>query len=301
MEDIDQPFPSRHKYSRFYVQSGYRGFLREARSDRLNKLDALLCRQGPHGFSDPACSDMVIGLTLAGATPVSWRVGSKWRETRARRPGHIGISPIGEVIDFDIAEPHSLLVVAVSRSALMDATADIDADCLDILNKGHHAYFRDHASALYMQHLWRALETQDRFSAIEIDGLLQGLIASLLRRLGDAHTRRNEGGEIPCERLEEFVRANVGEGVSVADLAGLSDMSVVTFNRHFKRRMGVTPYQYVQRLRVQMACEYLMTGGTELPEIAFRLGFADQSHMTNSFQRHVGVSPSRFLRDRTTS
>ncbi|MFQ6550701.1 helix-turn-helix domain-containing protein, partial [Aestuariibius sp. 2305UL40-4] len=96
----------------------------------------------------------------------------------------------------------------------------------------------------------------------------------------------------------EFVRSNIGEGVSVGDLARLCDMPVGTFNRHFKKRMRLSPYQFVQKLRVQMACEFLLADRSALPEIAFRLGYADQNHMSRSFRKYLGTSPSQFRHDR---
>jgi len=47
---------------------------------------------------------------------------------------------------------------------------------------------------------------------------------------------------------------------------------------------------------VLRACQELTAGDAPLAEVALRAGFADQSHFTREFRRHVGVTPAAFRR-----
>lgn len=51
---------------------------------------------------------------------------------------------------------------------------------------------------------------------------------------------------------------------------------------------------YIRQRRVEFACHRLMASGDPLAEIAFEAGFADQSHLTNTFRRLVGMPPGAF-------
>jgi AraC family transcriptional regulator len=62
----------------------------------------------------------------------------------------------------------------------------------------------------------------------------------------------------------------------------------------FKQTTGITPYQYVVRRRIDHAKRLLINGRLPLIEVALRLGFASQSHLTAAFTRLTGVTPGRW-------
>jgi AraC-like DNA-binding protein len=50
-------------------------------------------------------------------------------------------------------------------------------------------------------------------------------------------------------RAEEYIEANRYRGISIEDLAGVSDVSVLSLYRAFKRVRGCSPLQYASRMR----------------------------------------------------
>ena len=67
------------------------------------------------------------------------------------------------------------------------------------------------------------------------------------------------------------------------------------FARQFKAATGLAPHQYVISGRVARGQHLLRTGGElGLAEVAFRSGFANQSHFCLHFKRFVGVTPRQF-------
>ena len=48
------------------------------------------------------------------------------------------------------------------------------------------------------------------------------------------------------------------------------------------------------KLRIQTACDSLQDGSRPLSEVARDLGFYDQSHFTQHFQKHMGLTPFRY-------
>ena len=283
------------RYRQFYESSGYRRFQSVKRCDRQGIVDALLSHQGGHAFTDPATSDVVLGLTLAGTTAARWRVGAKWREIEVRRAGHIGVSPLDEDIEFDLAAPHTLLILAIDKSRLQAVDRDSRVDCIDLISVGHHAYITDPESAHYAKSIWHALETPDALTQIQVEGLVDALIGRLLVRYNGADPRAPARSEdIDLAELGAFVRENVSDRLTVAALAQVVGIEATTFGRVFKAQTGFTPYQHIQAIRIAMACDSLRCPTTSLSDLALQLGFADQSHLTRVFRRHMGMTPARY-------
>jgi AraC family transcriptional regulator len=101
------------------------------------------------------------------------------------------------------------------------------------------------------------------------------------------------------DRLEEYVRANLGGELSLDNLAHLVEMSPRQFFRIFSTTFGSTPHRYIMMARVTHA-KALLRAGHLLTEIAASLGFASQSHFTNVFRKMAGISPGRFRQDNRT-
>ena len=66
--------------------------------------------------------------------------------------------------------------------------------------------------------------------------------------------------------------------------------------RAFRARFGVSVGTYVRRERIRWASRALRNTDAPIAEIALQAGFADQSHFTRTFVRHMGVSPGRYRR-----
>lgn len=65
---------------------------------------------------------------------------------------------------------------------------------------------------------------------------------------------------------------------------------------HIKQQTGQTPYQFVQKIRLEMAIAYLLSAKMSLIDIALQLGFADQSHFTRFFRIRVGTTPKEYIK-----
>ncbi|MGH8464494.1 MAG: helix-turn-helix transcriptional regulator, partial [Pseudomonas sp.] len=76
----------------------------------------------------------------------------------------------------------------------------------------------------------------------------------------------------------------------LAELAALAGMGRYQLIRAFRAATGLTPHAYQLNQRVNLARRWLR-GGTPVAEIAYRLGFADQSHFQRVFKAHTGITP----------
>lgn len=92
----------------------------------------------------------------------------------------------------------------------------------------------------------------------------------------------------------EAMLSEYAEPISALDLANKVGLSVSQFNRQFKKKFHTTPRSYLTRVRMNAACHLLVSTDLAISEIALQTGFYDQSHLSNQFTRHRGMSPSQY-------
>lgn len=145
--------------------------------------------------------------------------------------------------------------------------------------------------ALRLYPFFDAPETLDLLLA---DHLMWGLGIYVCAHYGDLASHRPVVGGLSTwqERLaKDVIETRLVGGIGLADLATLCGLRTSQFAHAFKRSTGIAPYQWLLQRRVARAKDLLSRGRTSLIDIALVCGFADQSHLTRAFARHVGLTP----------
>jgi AraC family transcriptional regulator len=101
-------------------------------------------------------------------------------------------------------------------------------------------------------------------------------------------------------RGEDFLRAHFRSPVGLSQAARESGVHPVHFARVFRSRHGCPVSAYVRALRMVEAGELIVGGSGTLAEVACRIGFADQAHLTRCFVRAAGLLPGALRRLRKT-
>lgn len=94
--------------------------------------------------------------------------------------------------------------------------------------------------------------------------------------------------------IEEYCHAHLAEKISLSELAELCDLNRFQFLRHFSKQTGMTPYAWLKRLRLEVACGMLSKASNSIADIASAVGFYDQSHFNRAFRQAFGVAPSSY-------
>jgi AraC family transcriptional regulator len=94
--------------------------------------------------------------------------------------------------------------------------------------------------------------------------------------------------------LQEMIDARFASPLSLEELSLEVGLSPGYLSRAFKISTGITPHQYILRIRVDRAKQLIQTKDYSLDEIAEHVGFADGSHMTSVFWKVTGRPPSHF-------
>ncbi|MGL5808658.1 MAG: helix-turn-helix domain-containing protein [Nocardioides sp.] len=103
------------------------------------------------------------------------------------------------------------------------------------------------------------------------------------------------GDEGPgVRRAIDYARAHFATPIRVEELAVIASMSTQGLERVVRRTLGVSPKQFVQRLRIDHAATLLATTDQLLAEIATACGFYDQSQLTRVFRAQTGLTPGAY-------
>lgn len=92
--------------------------------------------------------------------------------------------------------------------------------------------------------------------------------------------------EMACE----FIRQHFRERISLDQICRHAGLSKSTLLRAFTKAKGITPYRYLETIRINEA-KALLGKGVQPVEAAMQTGFSDQSHFSNYFNRFIGLSP----------
>jgi AraC family transcriptional regulator len=143
---------------------------------------------------------------------------------------------------------------------------------------------------------WRVyaeMLSRDAAAPLAMEGLLLELVASASRLRDQNGT---SGRPRWLEEARERIHADLGARPSLTGLAESVGVHPVTLARAFRRTYGCTVGEYVRALRIERATRQLSNTDLSLAKIALDAGFSDQSHFSNLFRQHTGLSPFRFRR-----
>ncbi|CDM63178.1 MULTISPECIES: AraC family transcriptional regulator [Rhizobium] len=92
-----------------------------------------------------------------------------------------------------------------------------------------------------------------------------------------------------------FIRERLTEPFSETDLSAIAGQTPSAFSRSFRKHTGFSVIQYVNRLRINLACQLLMSSeDTPVIDICYASGFNNLSNFNRHFLAQKGMPPSRF-------
>ena len=131
-----------------------------------------------------------------------------------------------------------------------------------------------------------------------LDSVEQALAVALVKghAVRSFRTPMIRGGLTPARlrRVVELIRANIGNELTLDQLAGEAGLSVAHFSRVFHKSTGESPHQFVLRLRVERAKELLRETEARVLNVSMTCGFKSQQHLAQVFRRFCGVSPTQY-------
>jgi signal transduction histidine kinase/AraC-like DNA-binding protein len=136
----------------------------------------------------------------------------------------------------------------------------------------------DHARVLY--------QTKDLLTPAEASGVLQGVAAG--------HAVLPQATSAVVKRALVYLHEQYGRSLARHDVALAVGVSESYLSQIFHRELGLSPWDYLSRLRIHMAKELLSSTRESITTVAGRVGFEDAAYFSRVFHKLVGESPHTY-------
>jgi AraC family transcriptional regulator len=243
-----------------------------------------------------------IGYRIAGSETIRLDRPASY-PSRIGRTGMTAIVPAQEESSWESLGPHEMVHFYLSArclSALAEEIFEVDGEGVILQEAGFH---RDPTIGRFAMMCLDRMREADPMTELELNAVAHLLGLHLLRRYSNLAGRampdagqKSAAGLSPkqIQRVREYVHANLSRDMALADLAKQAQLSPHYFSMRFKHSLGVSPHRYVLTERIREAQKRLAAQRMSISAVAMSLGFADQSHFSQTFRRFTGTTPKRF-------
>ncbi|HYF31259.1 MAG TPA: chromate resistance protein ChrB domain-containing protein [Chitinophagaceae bacterium] len=98
-----------------------------------------------------------------------------------------------------------------------------------------------------------------------------------------------------AKELKELIQDQIDTNITLKQLSKELDINPAYLSREFSKYFNDLSFgEYIRKLRIDKAVEYLDTTNYSLTKIAYLTGFSDQSHFTRIFKKHMNENPSSY-------
>jgi AraC family transcriptional regulator len=143
--------------------------------------------------------------------------------------------------------------------------------------------------------LYEEFKRPDNLSGLIVEGAFLELLGRWYRK----HSHRSRGAPVWLKRVKTFLEDSFRESISLSDLSYVAGAHPAHVAREFHRVYGLTVGAYIRKMRVDFVAERLSTSSEETPalaHLALDAGFSSHAHMSWTFKRTMGMTPSQYRR-----
>jgi AraC-like DNA-binding protein len=96
-------------------------------------------------------------------------------------------------------------------------------------------------------------------------------------------------------KMKDYIHEYFDDNIQLDDLMNITGLSRFHLIKVFSDKYGLPPHQYLNNLRIEKA-KSLLTQGLQSTDVAFTVGYFDQSHFIRHFKKIVGVTPKAYVK-----
>lgn len=121
------------------------------------------------------------------------------------------------------------------------------------------------------------------------------LIVKIFRKMDSAQNKEDTSRQSQIvETTLAYLRKNYHQHISLDDLAAQVFLSKDYFARMFRETTGMPTSAFLQKIRIEEACNLLATTDLAIKDIATQCGFHDTNYFYNIFKKLTGITPRRY-------
>ena len=99
------------------------------------------------------------------------------------------------------------------------------------------------------------------------------------------------------EPVFNFISEHYADNIKIIQLSQLIGMSEKYFITYFKKVVGISPWNYINQIKMKRTLDYLYQGKYSIKEISNMLGYADPYCFSKAFKKYYHISPSEFKKN----
>jgi AraC-like DNA-binding protein len=123
--------------------------------------------------------------------------------------------------------------------------------------------------------------------------LLHHFLASM-RYLGQFRRAKAEAPTDIVDQAIHYMRENIENRMMMDDVLRYVGYSQSHFNTLFKKKAGMSPITYFNRLKIEHACRLLRTTDMKINMICYKVGIEDPLYFSRLFSKLMGMSPTDY-------
>lgn len=147
----------------------------------------------------------------------------------------------------------------------------------------------------------RFQELVDSFHSNQISGQIraQSALLDIIAYYFDAAYMEQGGLQLSIagtklSQLIQYVNRNLDKEISLAELAEILHYHPNYLIKFFKKHMGITPNQYIQKMRMERAVALMADKALRIQDIAESVGYSNMNYFAKVFKKTYGCNPQRF-------
>lgn len=94
--------------------------------------------------------------------------------------------------------------------------------------------------------------------------------------------------------ITQYIDQHYTEPLTLHGLAEIGHGSPYHLHRTFKKVMSITPVEYIQRCRIDQACQELITTNHSMTAIGLNIGIPNTSYFVTLFKKKIGITPAQY-------
>ncbi|WP_442267609.1 response regulator transcription factor [Tenacibaculum sp. ZS6-P6] len=105
---------------------------------------------------------------------------------------------------------------------------------------------------------------------------------------------------LSIKNVIQYIQNNIDKKIEISELATLTQWGTQHFSNIFKKYVGITPYQFIIKTKIDKAKHIIVTENINLKDLAFDLGFSSYTNFFHAFKKYVKTTPENYLRNNRT-
>ena len=132
---------------------------------------------------------------------------------------------------------------------------------------------------------------------IRAKGMLYSVMADFCA-LFPSGEKEGATGDLSAVAAEYIKNNYYKQELSVEAVADALSVNRISLYRAFKSKLGISPVKFINKVRLDCACEILTDTALPIKTVAYCVGFSDPLYFSKVFSAYIGIPPKEYRKNR---